>query len=118
MDLLEIFRGSNDLVEFTAGTEIFHEDSEGGRMYVVINGEVSVSLKGRELARATSGEIVGEMALISSDIRSATVTAISDCTLAVIDQSSFESLIRHVPEFSLHVMNVLVERIHNAYQQV
>jgi CRP/FNR family cyclic AMP-dependent transcriptional regulator len=118
LDLLETFKGSNDLVDFTAGTEIFHEDSEGGHMYVVISGEVLVTLKGKELAVAIAGEIVGEMALISADIRSATVTAISDCTLAVIDQSSFEALIRHVPEFSMHVMNVLVERIHKAYEKI
>jgi CRP-like cAMP-binding protein len=118
MDLLETFRGSNDLVKFTAGTEIFHENSEGGHMYVVIEGEVAVTLKGKELAHAYPGEVVGEMALISADIRSATVIAVTDCTLAVIDQSSFESLLRHVPEFSLHVMNVLVERIHNAYERL
>lgn len=118
MDLLESFKGSNDLVDFKAGTVIFKENSQGGHMYVVINGEVLVTLKGKELAKAKAGEIVGEMALISADIRSATVSAITDCTLAVIDQSSFESLIRHVPEFSMHVMSVLVERIHNAYEKI
>ena len=118
MDLLETFKGSNDLVDFKAGTVIFKENSEGGHMYVVIKGEVYISLNGKALATAMPGEIVGEMALISSDIRSATVTAKTDCQLAVIDQSSFESLVRHVPEFSLHVMNVLVERIHNAYQKI
>lgn len=118
MDLLETFKGSTDLVNFTAGTVIFKENSEGGHMYVVIRGEVIVSIKGKVLAVAKAGEIVGEMALISADIRSATVTAQTDCTLTVIDQSSFESLIRHVPEFSMHVMNVLVERIHNAYERI
>ena len=118
MDLLETFKGSTDLEDFTAGTVIFQENSEGGHMYVVIKGEVAVTLKGKLLAVAKPGEIVGEMALISADIRSATVTAKTDCTLAVIDQSSFESLIRHVPEFSMHVMNVLVERIHNAYERI
>ncbi len=118
MDLLETFKGSNDLLDFTAGTVIFQENSQGGHMYVVIKGEVRVTLKGKELAKAKAGEIVGEMALISADLRSATVTAVTDCTLAVIDQSSFESLIRHVPDFSRHVMNVLVERIHHAYEKI
>ena len=118
MDLLESFKGSDDLLDFAAGTVIFQENSQGGHMYVVIKGEVLVTLKGKVLAKAQAGEFVGEMALISSDIRSATVTAVTDCTLAVIDQSSFESLIRHVPDFSRHVMNVLVERIHNAYEKI
>ena len=87
-------------------------------MYVVMRGEVSISLKNKVLAKALPGEIVGEMALINSDIRSATVTANTDCLLALIDQSSFESLLRHVPEFKLHVMNVLANRIDSAYKMI
>lgn len=117
MDLLESFKGSTDVINFTAGTMIFEEESEGGHMYVVIKGEVTVTLNGKLLAVARPGEIVGEMALITSDIRSASAIAKTDCTLAVIDQSSFESLIRHMPDFSKHVMNVLVERIRNAYER-
>lgn len=118
MDLLEVFDDSEDLVDFTAGAEIMTEGEAGNHMYVVMSGEVSISLKNKVLATAERGEIVGEMALINSDIRSATVTAITDCQLALIDQSSFESLLRYVPDFSLHVMNVLAERLHSAYEMI
>ena len=70
------------------------------------------------LATATPGEIVGEMALINSDIRSATATAMTDCLMASIDQSSFDALLRHVPEFTTHVMNVLADRLKVAYQML
>ena len=89
MDLLEVFKDSDDLVEFPADAVIFSEGKEGNYMYVVMNGEVSISLNDRVIATASPGEIVGEMALINSDIRSATVTAKTDCVLALIDQSSF-----------------------------
>jgi CRP-like cAMP-binding protein len=118
MDLLEVFKDSDDMVEFPAGSVIMTEGIEGNFMYVVMRGEVSISLKNKVLARALPGEIVGEMALINSDIRSATVTANTDCLLALIDQSSFESLLRHVPEFTLHVMNVLANRIDSAYKMI
>lgn len=118
MDLLEVFKDSDDLVEFSAGTVIIREGQEGSHMYVVMKGEVTISLKDKVLATAMPGEIVGEMALINSDIRSATVTADTDCTLALIDQSSFESLLRHVPEFTLHVMNVLADRLQIAYEMI
>jgi CRP-like cAMP-binding protein len=118
MDLLEIFDNSDDLVEFPAGTVIMAEGEEGSQMYVVMAGEVVISLKNRVLATALPGEIVGEMALINSDLRSATVTAKSDCRLALIDQSSFESLIRHVPDFTLHVMNVLAKRLETAFDLI
>ncbi len=118
MDLLEIFTDSEDLVEVPAGSVIITEGQEGSLMYVVMNGEAVISLKNKELAIAGPGEIIGEMALINSEIRSATVTARSDCTLAQIDQKSFESLLRYVPDFSMHVMNVLANRLQTAYDMI
>jgi CRP/FNR family cyclic AMP-dependent transcriptional regulator len=115
MDLMEVFKDSDDLVEFPAGAEIFAQGVEGNYMYVVISGEVSIALKDQVIATASAGEIVGEMALINTDNRSATVTATTDCVLALIDQSSFESLLRHVPDFTLHVLNVLASRLKGAY---
>jgi len=111
MDLLEIFKDSEDLVEFPAETVILSEGMEGNCMYVVMEGEVLISLYEKVLAVALPGEIVGEMALINSDIRSATVTAKTDCRLVIINQKSFDSLIRHVPEFARHVMRVLANRL-------
>jgi CRP-like cAMP-binding protein len=118
MDLLEIFQDSGDLVEFPAGSVIMTEGEEGHLMYVVVKGEVTISLKNKVLAIAAPGEIVGEMALINADIRSASVTANTDCLLAPIDQGSFESLLRYVPDFSMHVMNTLANRLQNAFEMI
>ena len=118
MDLLEIFKDSDDLVSHPAGAVIIMEGAEGSDMYVVMQGEVDISLKGKVISKASRGDIVGEMALINVDIRSATVTAITDCTLAVIDQASFQSLLRHVPDFSMHVMSVLADRLKLAYEMI
>jgi len=118
MDLMEIFKNSDDLVGFPAGAVIIMEGKEGSHMYVVMDGEVDISLKGRVIARVSRGDIVGEMSLINPDLRSATVTATSNCTLAVIDQASFQSLLRHVPDFSMHVMNVLADRLKIAYEMI
>lgn len=118
MDLIEVFKDSADLVDFPAGAVIIMEGKEGNHMYVVMQGEVSISLEDKVIATAGPGEIVGEMALINSDLRSATVTAKTDCQLAMIDQGSFESMLRHVPEFSMHVINVLAGRLHSAYEVI
>ena len=118
MDLLEVFKDSEDLVEFPAGAIIIREGEEGNHMYVVLQGEVVISLRNKILAYSLPGDIVGEMALINSDIRSATVTAKTDCRLALIDQSSFNSLLQHVPDFSQHVMSVLASRLQAAYQMI
>ncbi len=116
MDLLGVFKNSEDLVEIPAGEVIITEGEPGNRMYIVVNGEVDISLKRRKLGSVLAGEIVGEMALINEDVRSATATAKTDCQLALIDQGSFKLLLKHVPDFAQHVMNVLTTRLQAAYQ--
>ena len=118
MDLLETFKDSDDLVEFPAGTVIIEEGAEGDCVYVVMEGEVVISLFDKVLATALPGEIVGEMALIDSEIRSATVTVKTDCQLAIIDRNSFESLIWYVPDFTRHVTNVLANRLQFAFEMI
>lgn len=118
MDLLDVFKDSEDIVDFPAGDVIIREGEEGSQMYVVIEGEVAISIKDKLIATASRGEIVGEMALISPDLRSATVTARSDSQLAVIDQGSFESLLQHVPEFTMYVMGVLADRLKSAFEMI
>jgi CRP/FNR family cyclic AMP-dependent transcriptional regulator len=116
MNLLEVFKDSIDLVEIPAGTVIFAEGLAGNKMFVILKGAVEITLHDKLLAAAGPGEIVGEMALINSEIRSATATTQTDCLMVPIDQSSFDSLLQHVPDFSLHVMNVLATRLHTAYE--
>ena len=118
MDLLEIFENSEDLLRFPAGTAIFEEGSVGDFMYVVMKGQVQLSLRNEFLAEASPGGIVGEMALLDSDERSATATATTDCVLAPIDLHSFKMLIQHTPDFALHVMNVLADRLRLANEKI
>lgn len=111
MDLLEVFKDSDDLVEYSAGSVLFEEGSEAEFMYVVLEGEIELSLHAQKIATVTAGSIVGEMALLNSDVRSATATAMTDCHLVPIDLHSFKSLIQYTPDFALHVMNVLAGRL-------
>ena len=111
MDLLEVFGESSDRVNYPTGSVIFEEGSEAEFMYVVIEGEISLSLHDHTIAMVSPGAIVGEMALLDSSVRSATATAASDCVLVPIDIHSFKSLIQYTPDFALHVMSVLAQRL-------
>ena len=111
MDLLEVFRDSDDLMELSSGSVLFEEGDTAEFMYVIVEGEVRLTLHGTEIASVSEGAIVGEMALLDRDARSATATAVTDCRLALIDLHSFKSLIQHTPDFALHVMNVLADRL-------
>jgi CRP-like cAMP-binding protein len=94
-----------------SGTDIFREGEPGDRMYVVIEGEVELSVKGKHIATVGKGGIFGEMALIDDKPRSATARVKSDCELTTIDEAKFFELIHQKPSFALEVMKVLVERL-------
>ncbi|HEX6033956.1 MAG TPA: cyclic nucleotide-binding domain-containing protein, partial [Anaerolineales bacterium] len=100
---------------FSDGVSIVREGEIGDVMFIIVSGEVRVLItKGQkevELARRKAGEFVGEMALISKEPRSATVTAIGNVRALCIDQKSFESLLRDRPDASLAVIEVLCQRL-------
>jgi CRP-like cAMP-binding protein len=80
------------------------------RMFFLSSGEVTLTAGGRTLATLRSGEIFGEMAVISSAARTATATAASDCAGYALDAAQFQSAIQRLPEFALMLMSMMFER--------
>ena len=111
MDLRGLFADSDNVQAFQANSTIFTEGAPGDIMYVVIEGEVELLVRGDVLAVAGPGAIVGEMALIDAQPRSATARAKSDCRLAPVDERRFLFLVHEHPLFALHVMRVLTDRL-------
>jgi CRP-like cAMP-binding protein len=57
------------------------------------------------------GGIFGEMALIEKENRVATATARTDAKIVSVDETRFLFLVQQTPNFSLHVMRVLSDRL-------
>ena len=97
--------------------EIICEQGEAGdEMYVIVSGEVRIVVNNedqpeKEIARRVTGDVVGEMSLISGDTRIASVIALCDVRALCIDRLNFESLLRERPEVSLAVMRELCKRL-------
>jgi len=98
-------------LEMSAGTILFTEGEAGNEMFIVIKGEVRLSINNETLGTELDGGIVGEMALIDGSKRSATATAITDCQLVPLTEDDFMSLVSEQPAFALHVMRVLANRL-------
>ena len=111
MDLLGLFDREENTEDFSAGQIVFEEGTPGDKMYVVLQGKVSLAVRGRSIATIGPGELVGEMALVDSRARSATAEAETDCRLAVVDQKRFLFLVQSAPTFAIHVMRVMTERL-------
>ncbi len=111
MSLADLFRNEPDIVVFAAGDLIFSTGDSADAMYVVIDGDVDIRLNDVSIDIAHPGEIVGEMALIDQNPRSASVVALTAARLARINRRRFLYLIQNTPTFALDVMTVMAARL-------
>ena len=98
-----------------AGEPLFHQGAGGDALFVLISGMLSVTVndhrgRSRRIGYIHAGETVGELALMSGEPRSATVTALRDSTLFGLDQSAFQRLIDRHPHTSSQLLRMLAER--------
>ncbi len=99
---------------FPDGETLVAQGEAGDELYVLVSGEVRVSVDGAEVARRKSGDVVGEMAIISQEPRMASLIAAGDVRALSLDRKSFEGLLRERPDVSLAVMRVLCARLAEA----
>ncbi|HEY1481049.1 MAG TPA: cyclic nucleotide-binding domain-containing protein [Gaiellales bacterium] len=76
-------------LELAAGDLLVREGESGDRAFLIERGEVVVMVAGREIARLGAGDLVGEIALLRSVPRTATVLAGSDLRVLALDRSEF-----------------------------
>ena len=112
-----LFEHASDAKPVAAGTTIFNAGDERDYMYAVLDGQVDIVVNGRVVETVESGGIFGEMALISKDRRTATAVARTDATVVEVDERRLLFLIQQTPNFALHVMRVLSERLRRMDEQ-
>jgi CRP/FNR family transcriptional regulator, cyclic AMP receptor protein len=114
MDLAELFRHETEgLLSLATGEALFRAGEPGDLMYVLKSGTMEISVRDTVVETAGPGALLGEMALIDSGPRAATAIARSDCTLIPIEKRRFLFLVQQTPNFSIHVMHVMAERLRN-----
>src|SRR4051812_39082494 len=97
--------------ECAPGELIFREFDMGAEMYVVLEGEVELSIGGKIVETLGAGEPFGEMSLIDQPPRVASAIARTACKLAVIPERRFLFLIQTTPHFALQIMKVMADRL-------
>lgn len=79
----------------SSGTVIIRQGDEHGMgFFVVVEGEVIVTVDGTEVSRLGPGSYFGEIALISDRVRTASVVAATDVRLLVMMLTDFRAFVR------------------------
>ena len=108
--------------EWVRGGDILcRQGDPGDSLYVLIQGRLSVSVtddEGRErvISEIGRGEVVGEMALLSGDSRSATIRAVRDSELVKFTQHAFETIVEKNPKVITAITRRLIVRLRETSQ--
>ena len=111
MPTTNLFDHAADAKAVAAGTTIFQTGDPRDGMFAVVDGQVDIIVNGKLVETVEKGGIFGEMALIDKENRTATAVARTDSKIVTVDERRFLFLVQQTPNFALHVMRVLSERL-------
>lgn len=98
-------------VQLAPNQQLFAKGDPGTSMYVIVAGLVRVHIGDQTVVELTDGDIVGELAALDPEPRSASVSAIDTTTLYRIEQSILQSLMAEHPEIMHGIIKELAHRL-------
>ncbi len=104
-----------DVTAFKNGEHVMTEGATGEELFIVLSGTLRVTRGGAELATLKTGDHVGEMALVRSQPRSATVVSDGPSELMVIRRTEFFEILRKEHQLAVKLLwqflGVLADRL-------
>jgi HEAT repeat protein len=100
-------------VSIKKGETFIKKGDEGNCLYILVEGKVVVTddLDGDKVLRVVeTREVIGELAVLSKQFRTAYCTALTDVVALQIHKEDFWKLINEQPQIAIEVMQVLVRR--------
>ena len=105
------------------GSHLITAEQPGQIIYFVLHGTVKIHIEQADgndviLAILGRGDTVGEMSLIDSVGRSASVLALEETSLLWMNGDLFQRVLREIPELALNLVKVLTARVRMANEHV
>ena len=98
--------------KFSEGQELTAEGSGGAGFFVIESGTAKVTVDGEDRRTLGPGDYYGEIALLDPGVRTATVTAETPMTLAVLTAAEFSQALDEVPTLAQKILRGLARRVH------
>jgi len=108
---LESLASIADELDLPEGRELTREGERGSEFIVIAEGSADVRRRGRTINKLSSGDFLGEIALVTGTPRTATVKTTTPSRVLVLTAPSFRKLLRESPPLQLKVLDALAKRL-------
>ena len=103
----------------THGEVLFKQGDPGDATYIIINGRLRITAKlpdgsERVVDELGPGDIVGEFAMLTGEVRSATVSAIRETNLVKLTPLVFNNLLERYPQVMMKITRIIIKRLKKA----
>lgn len=105
---------------FGQGEYIYRAGQSGEKLFIILSGQVALELAltntengaaaTREVARFSTGDIVGESVLLSNQVNGVSCRVVQDTEMLVLARDVIHKVIEDQPRFALHFDRFLSER--------
>jgi CRP-like cAMP-binding protein len=101
---------------FPAKTTVFKEGDKGDALYIVKSGKINVLKRNSAgidsvLVTLGKGAVIGDMAIIDEQPRSASIATVQDCSFLILTKDDFRNLLANVPEIAFQILKLTTERL-------
>jgi len=103
---------------FQPGQIIVTQGTPGQAFYLILSGRVEILRGGTSLGAFGPGEFFGEMSLLESAPRSATIKAIEVTACLMLSSWDFKALLEHHPSIAIKLLEVLSRRLRAADERI
>lgn len=122
-DTLQKIAKSGVIQTYKKSSVILSEEGTGSALFVIAEGKVKISRSSNDdkeviLAILNESDFFGEMSLLDGMSRSATVTAVEDSKLFIIQRAEFLELLSKYPEVSVALLTELTKRLRSASMKI
>jgi CRP-like cAMP-binding protein len=116
------FQETPNIQRYSNGDNIVSEGVASNNAYIIFEGKVNIIKKVNKksilINSLGKGEVFGEMGLISQSIRSASVVAVGNVTIGVIEREQFEAIVSKLPDDVRAIVKALVDRLRYTSNQL
>ena len=107
-----------DEVHIEQGRTIMRQGDLGQEFALIVSGEANIIKDDQVVARIGPGDYFGEVALLDSITRSASVVAATDMTLEVIDRRGFNTLLDDIPRLARALLRGIAHRLAEREEEI